>query len=247
MTPGAVMSGFNCWIVDGPRPLKSARTSAAKLPVPRGLMVRIAVGFAAKRFAPRTSLGWLLAAPMFLDLIWPLFGLTGLEAARIDPGNNRVHAAGLRVLSLVPQPPDGTGLGRLAGRPLPMETRYLPGALAIALGVVSHWVLDFVSHRPDMPLAPGATARVGLGLWDNIAATVDRSFALCQRDQGSDTGGQSRLLGIFGTAGIPVRRSRAWRSAAECNCARVARSLGLKTYGIVDKTGSAVSPVSSAA
>ena len=47
----------------------------------------LAVGFAAKRFAPRTSLGWLLAAPMFLDLIWPLFVLTGVEVVRIEPGN----------------------------------------------------------------------------------------------------------------------------------------------------------------
>jgi membrane-bound metal-dependent hydrolase YbcI (DUF457 family) len=38
--------------------------------------------------------------------------------------------------------------------------------------VVSHWVLDWVSHRPDMPLAPGSDERYGLGLWTSIPATL---------------------------------------------------------------------------
>jgi len=36
---------------------------------------------------------------------------------------------------------------------------------------VSHWVLDWVTHRPDMPLVPGG-ARYGLGLWNSIAGTM---------------------------------------------------------------------------
>ena len=46
-----------------------------------------AVGFASKAAAPRASLGVLLAAPFFLDLLWPVFVLTGVESARIEPGN----------------------------------------------------------------------------------------------------------------------------------------------------------------
>jgi hypothetical protein len=49
--------------------------------------------------------------------------------------------------------------------------RYRPGAIAIWIAVVSHWVLDFVTHRPDMPLVPGG-ARYGLGLWNSIAGTM---------------------------------------------------------------------------
>ena len=37
--------------------------------------------------------------------------------------------------------------------------------------MVSHWVLDWVTHRPDMPLVPGG-ARYGLGLWNSIAGTM---------------------------------------------------------------------------
>src|SRR5689334_17061714 len=49
----------------------------------------IAVGFASKRVAPRASLGWLMAAPMALDLLWPFFLLAGWEQVRIDPGNTK--------------------------------------------------------------------------------------------------------------------------------------------------------------
>jgi len=38
--------------------------------------------------------------------------------------------------------------------------------------VFSHWILDWVTHRPDLPLAPGAGFRTGLGLWNSIPGTV---------------------------------------------------------------------------
>jgi hypothetical protein len=49
--------------------------------------------------------------------------------------------------------------------------RYPPGTIAIWIGVVSHWILDWVTHRPDMPLYPGGP-RFGLGLWNSIAGTL---------------------------------------------------------------------------
>jgi len=49
-----------------------------------------AVGFAAKRLAPRASLGVLMAAPLFADLLWPIFLIAGIETVRIDPGNTVV-------------------------------------------------------------------------------------------------------------------------------------------------------------
>jgi hypothetical protein len=50
--------------------------------------------------------------------------------------------------------------------------RYLAGAITIALLVVSHWLLDFVVHVPDLPLAPGNSPRFGLGLWNSLPATL---------------------------------------------------------------------------
>jgi len=47
-------------------------------------------------------------------------------------------------------------------------TRYVRGAMVIAFGVLSHWFLDFVTHRPDLPLCPGGL-KLGLGLWKLLA------------------------------------------------------------------------------
>jgi hypothetical protein len=44
-------------------------------------------------------------------------------------------------------------------------------SLVLGLAVLSHWLLDWLSHRPDLPLFPGG-ARVGLGLWQSLPATL---------------------------------------------------------------------------
>jgi hypothetical protein len=44
--------------------------------------------------------------------------------------------------------------------------------IVLALLVVSHWVLDFVTHRPDMPLYPGGGPKLGLSLWNSFWGTV---------------------------------------------------------------------------
>jgi len=130
-----------------------------------------AVGFAAKRFAPRTSLGLLMAAPLLLDLLWPIFLLLGLEHVRIEPGNPPF----LR-LDLYDYPWSHSLLMSLVwsvlfGGGYFLATRYARGAVAIGVGVFSHWILDFVTHGPDMPLYPGGP-EVGLGLWRSTAGTI---------------------------------------------------------------------------
>jgi uncharacterized membrane protein YhaH (DUF805 family) len=45
-------------------------------------------------------------------------------------------------------------------------------AWIVALVVLSHWFLDLLVHRPDLPLVPGSEARWGLGLWNSIPATL---------------------------------------------------------------------------
>ncbi len=124
------------------------------------------VGFALKRAAPRASLGWLVAAVSLLDLLWPIFVLAGVEVVRIDPGNTK-----LAPLDFVSYPYSHSLLlvcawGLLVGGLYLARTHYRAGALAIGLGIVSHWALDLVVHRPDLPLYPGGP-RVGLGLWNS--------------------------------------------------------------------------------
>ena len=130
-----------------------------------------ALGFAAKRLAPRTSLGTLTAAPTLADLLWPVFLLLGWERVTIVPGANPflvltfdAYPISHSLLTLVAWGLLFAGLYRL-------RTGYARGALVVLLLVVSHWVLDWVTHRPDMPLYPGGP-RVGLGLWHSEAGTV---------------------------------------------------------------------------
>jgi hypothetical protein len=137
------------------------------------------LGFGAKKVAPEVSLGTLFLASQFADLLWPNFVLVGVEAVEIEPGATTVvplnfvrypyshslvalliwaavFALGYRVLS------------RSSG-PAP----FMVGGL-----VVSHWLLDFLVHRPDLPLTFTGRERFGLGLWNSVPWTLAIEFAL---------------------------------------------------------------------
>ncbi len=131
----------------------------------------LAVALAAKRAAPRAPLAGLVAAAFALDLIWPVLLLAGLERVRIAPGITAFtpldfehypwsHSLSMAVIW-------GVVLGRLSV----VRSRKVGGALLIAFVVISHWVLDYVTHRPDLPLWPGGPV-AGLGLWNSIAGTL---------------------------------------------------------------------------
>jgi MFS superfamily sulfate permease-like transporter len=130
------------------------------------------VALASKRAAPQVSLGWLFAACQLADLLWPVLVLAGVEHFRIDPGNTAVTPIAFDHYpwshSLVMNVLEGAALGAIYFA-LRRDRR---GALVIALLVVSHWVLDWITHRPDMPLAPWSDVKLGLGLWSSVAATV---------------------------------------------------------------------------
>ena len=132
----------------------------------------LAVGFAGKRLAPKTSLGTLLLASQLADVVWPVLILTGVEHARITPG---ITAASPLDLYDFPYSHsllmDVVWAGLFAGAYY-VARRYSRGAWVLFATVVSHWVLDWLSHRPDMQLAPGAPARYGMGLWNSIPLTL---------------------------------------------------------------------------
>ena len=129
------------------------------------------VGFGAKAAAPRVSLGTLLLAAQFVDLLWPIFVLLGLESVRIDPGNTAVTPLDFVSYPLTHSLLTGVVWGVLLGCAYLVHRRWMRGAVVITAAVVSHWVLDWISHRPDLPLVPGGT-KVGLGLWNSLPATV---------------------------------------------------------------------------
>jgi hypothetical protein len=131
----------------------------------------LAVAFAGKRAAPATSLVWFVVAANLVDLVWPLFLLIGAEVVHISPGITAftpldfAHYPWTRSLVM--------GIGWAGALALLAAWRGVPrrDTWILAALVLSHWVLDVVTHRPDMPLWPGESPRFGFGLWNSIAGT----------------------------------------------------------------------------
>jgi hypothetical protein len=136
-----------------------------------------AVALAAKKVTPRLSLPLLFAAAQLLDLLWPVFILLGVEHARVTPGFAAASPLDLYDFPISHSLVTSLGWSVLFASPLFIKRRVYEGAV-LAACVFSHFILDFVSHTPDMPLYPGGHAKFGLGLWNSLAATVAIEGAL---------------------------------------------------------------------
>lgn len=132
----------------------------------------LAVAFAAKRAKPEVSLAWTVTAVSFVDLLWPVLMLLGAERVAIAPGITAftplyfVHYPWSHSLVM------GLVWGLLfaafaSSRGVRRDALPLLAAL-----VVSHWLLDFLTHRPDLPLWPGSNQLYGLGLWNSVVGTL---------------------------------------------------------------------------
>lgn len=153
------------------------------------------VALGSRPVAPRVSLGTLFLAAQFLDLLWPVLVLTGVETVRIVPGITRVtpldfvnypysHSLAAAVFwSLV--------VGGIYGA----VRQWARGAAVVGGLVFSHWVLDFITHRPDLPIAPGLSARVGLGLWNSLSGTLLAEALLFLGARRSTSGSRSPATG----------------------------------------------------
>jgi membrane-bound metal-dependent hydrolase YbcI (DUF457 family) len=129
-----------------------------------------AVALAAKRSAPKVSLATLLIAAQWSDLLWPVFLLTGVERAEIVPGITAVTP-----FDFVHYPWSHSLLMTLVwaagfGSVIAMRSGRKAGVVAAAC-VSSHWLLDWIAHRPDMPLTPWSAGRYGLGMWNSLPIT----------------------------------------------------------------------------
>jgi membrane-bound metal-dependent hydrolase YbcI (DUF457 family) len=130
------------------------------------------LALASKRVAPDTSLGALAFATQWLDELWPILVLLGIEHLRVTPGAMAAnsltfdhypwsHSLAMAVLWGIV-----IGVIYLALR------RRRTGALVVGALVVSHWFLDAPMHRPDLPLWPGSTVMIGASLWNSVTATI---------------------------------------------------------------------------
>jgi hypothetical protein len=131
-----------------------------------------ALGLATKRLEPRLPLWVLLAAPQVLDLLWPIFVLVGIERVEVAPGDTAFTP--LRFVSYPWSHSLATSIvwGLLFGAIVRARGASLRGVGLVVALVVSHWALDFASHRPDMPLWPSGGPLLGLGLWRSVPATL---------------------------------------------------------------------------
>jgi hypothetical protein len=132
-----------------------------------------AVALGAKRAMPHVSLAVLFLAAQLADLIWPVLVLLGIETVAIDPGNTAFTP-----LHFIAYPYSHSLLGLAMWSVLAAVTYVwfasarLAAALAVAFVGLSHWPLDALSHRPDLPLTFSDTSKVGLGLWNSVPATL---------------------------------------------------------------------------
>lgn len=136
-----------------------------------------ALAMAAKRVAPKASLGTLVLSAQFADCLWPLLLLLGIEHVRIAPGITRVTP-----LDFVSYPISHSLLMQLVWGLLLGVVYFCwrhDSRTAMVVGAVlpTHWLLDYFSHRPDMPLYPGGP-KVGLGMWSSLQLTLVVEFGL---------------------------------------------------------------------
>jgi hypothetical protein len=130
------------------------------------------IALASKRIAPKTSLGMLIRAAQFLDVLWPVLLHAGVEQVEIDLSATKVcpldfadypisHSLFMPLVWSV----------MIGGLYYAMR-RYARGAWIVSLCVLSHWFLEILVHRPDLPLQLGGEARVGLRPWTSWPASI---------------------------------------------------------------------------
>jgi hypothetical protein len=129
------------------------------------------LGFAGKRLAPGVSLGTLFLAVQWADLLFFVLAVAGIEHFRVAPGATEITPLDFYdypwshgLVSLVVW-------GLLIGGLYVVFRRSRVGAWLLVAGVASHWFLDLLVHRPDMPVSRRGPY-LGLGLWNHPLLTV---------------------------------------------------------------------------
>ena len=130
------------------------------------------VALAAKKIDNKPSLGTLFFAAQFLDLLWPIFVLLSIENVKIDPGNTAFTP-----LDFVYYPFSHSLLGSLIlsvifGTIYFVIKKNMKSSMLLGALVFSHWILDLITHRPDLPLAFSNSTKMGFGLWNSVALTL---------------------------------------------------------------------------
>jgi len=130
------------------------------------------VGFGAKAAAPGASLGTMFLASQFIDILWPTLLLLNVERVNIVPGITKVTPLDFIYYPISHSLLAVLGWALLFAAVYHFLRRYPRGTVVLGSAVVSHWVLDAIVHRPDLPLYPGSQYLIGFGLWSSLLGTV---------------------------------------------------------------------------
>ena len=116
------------------------------------------------------------------DLVWPTLVLLGVESFAISPGITAVTPLDFTRYPYSHSVVGMAGWGMLLAITYFIFRRNTRAATIILAVVLSHWLLDFIAHRPDLPLTLTGAERYGLGLWHSRLATLGVEglfFAAC--------------------------------------------------------------------
>jgi len=130
------------------------------------------LSFAAKKAAPRVSLGTLFIATQFVDILWPFLLVAHVEKVAITPGYSKYSAFEFLYYPYTHSLLMGAVWGVVSGTIYWLFKRDVRSAVVVGLCVLSHWFLDLVVHVADLPLTPYGDYKVGFGLWNNVALTL---------------------------------------------------------------------------
>ncbi|MGF1925770.1 MAG: metal-dependent hydrolase [Bacteroidia bacterium] len=131
-----------------------------------------ALSFAAKKAAPKVSLGTLFIATQLVDIIWPFLLLVNVEKVAIVPGYTESNALEFLHYPYTHSLLSGIIWGIVLGCGYWLLKRDSRGAIVIGLCVLSHWFLDLLVHTADLPLSPFGDSKFGFGLWNHLAVSL---------------------------------------------------------------------------
>ena len=167
------------------------------------------LAFAAKKAAPKVSLGTLVFSAQLADMFWPILLLLGIEKVRIVPGLLPASPFDFTSYPISHSLAAQLGWGILVGLIYFAIRRDGGGALVVGGLVPTHWLLDFIAHRPDLPIFPGGQ-RYGLGMWRSIPLTILVEYILfavgialyVSATRAKDTTGNLALWSLVGLLGV---------------------------------------------
>ncbi|TGM58298.1 hypothetical protein [Leptospira adleri] len=142
------------------------------------------VAFVLKKTVPKTPFWSLLVGVQFVDFLFMIFVMLGIEHMRLIPGFTESNPFDLYYMPYTHSLIAGVLWSILVFCGFYFYTKAEDTtskrkiAFAVALSVISHYLLDLPVHTPDLPILTDSGTKLGFGLWNNLWLTVGIEAAL---------------------------------------------------------------------